>query len=113
LNSITIVGRIGKDATLKTVNDKDVAEFSLAMDTQVKGEKVTLWFDCAVWGARAKNAAQYLKKGGTIGVTGRLQPPYVKDEKAYLKVDVNDFTLPPKSESAAPPPPAAKDEIPF
>lgn len=125
MNSITIVGRIGKDAELKTVGENQVASFSLVMDHMIKGEKVPQWFDVSVWGNRARTAAQYLKKGGTVGVTGRLMPVYVSGEKAYLKVDASDFTLPPKAsggdgnDQPSPPParrappPDLDDPIPF
>jgi single-strand DNA-binding protein len=106
MNNITIAGRLTKDAQIKQVGDNNVASFSLAMDAFVKGEKVSMYFDCSVWGKRADTAEQYLKKGGAITVVGKLMPVYVKDDKAYLKVDVSDFTLPPRpsGDSDAPAP---------
>jgi len=97
MNCITITGNLTKDAELKAVGGKDVASFAIADNVSIKGEKVAIYFDCSVWGARAQVAADYLRKGGLVTVVGRLQPTYVKGEKAYHKVDVMDFTLPPRA----------------
>lgn len=113
MNSISISGRLTKDAEKKTVGDNVVTSFSLATDVFVKGEKQAMFWDCSVWGKRADTAAQYLKKGGAITVIGRLMPVYVSGEKAYLKVDVTDFSLPPRAaggddQGQASPPPARR-----
>ena len=96
MNSITITGNLTKDPEMKEVGGKDVASFAIADNVTVKGEKVAIFFDCSVWGARAAVAAKYLAKGQQVTVVGRLMPAFVKGEKAYQKVDVTDFALPPR-----------------
>lgn len=70
MNSISIPGRIGQDATTRQVGDTTVTTFSVADDQKVKGEKVTTWWNCSIWGARGQALEQYLTKGSTVCVVG-------------------------------------------
>lgn len=75
LNSVTILGNLGKDPDLKTIpSGKSVANFSLATREFVKdGQDRTEWHNIVVWDKQAENAAKYLKKGSAALVQGRLQ----------------------------------------
>lgn len=70
MNIITIAGRIGQDATTREVGDSTVTSFSVADDQKVKGEKVTTWWNCSLWGARGTALEQYLTKGSQVTVAG-------------------------------------------
>lgn len=70
MNTLTIAGRIGQDATTRQVGDSSVTSFSVADDQKVKGDKVTTWWNCSLWGARGVALEQYLTKGSTVCVTG-------------------------------------------
>lgn len=96
MNCITIVGNITKDAEVRDVAGTRVANFSIAENRKVKGEKVTTYFDCALWGARADALAPYLLKGGQVTVVGQLEPEE-RNGKAYLKVRLHDVSLPARS----------------
>ena len=54
--------------------------------------------NCSVWGKRAQTAAEYLRKGAKITITGRAKlNSYTNQEgveRVSLNVDVADFTLP-------------------
>ena len=68
--SITIVGHLGRDVTLRFTPKGDaVADFSIAASRR-KDE--TVWFRVSVWGAQAEACNQYLKKGSKALVVGRL-----------------------------------------
>lgn len=69
-----LVGNVGKDATVNTVNGKYVINFSLAhtqswLDPQGVKQSKTRWFDCAIWRTNDK-IAPYIKKGSLVYVEG-------------------------------------------
>jgi single-strand DNA-binding protein len=122
LNHITITGRLVKDAEIKFLESgNSVASFTVVHDVlDREKQKVGMFFDCSVWGKRAEVVAEYFKKGGTVSVVGKLEPVYVKDGKAYLKVNVSDFTLPPRMQGdetqggrASAPAPAPRESASF
>ena len=93
--SITAQGNIGRDPELKQVGANQVASFSLAAST---GKDETTWIECSVWGARSDVAMRFLKKGGSITVSGRAKTrAYLKKDgtaASSIELDVFDFTLP-------------------
>lgn len=71
MNLIHLAGRLGRDAEVRYTTQGDaVANFSLAVDERKKGEKVTLWVDCSLWGKLAESLAPYLLKGASVTVAG-------------------------------------------
>ena len=103
MNCITITGNITKDAEVRDVAGTRVCNFSIAENRKVKGEKVTTYYDCALWGKRGELVAPYLTKGGQVTVIGQLEPE-TRDGKTYLKVRLHDTSLPARSSQ-----PAAQD----
>ena len=96
MNTLILVGNITKDAETRQAGDSTVTGFGLAENKKIKGEAVTVFYDCAIWGDRGTKIAQYLTKGGQVTVIGELMPPRLKDGKVYLDVRVNDVSLPVK-----------------
>lgn len=93
MNSINIIGCVGKDAATKTVGAGNLAtSWSVAVDIGWGQNKETLWFACTMWGQRGEKVAQYIKQGDQIGVTGSFSVRE-HDGKTYLKIDVQDVTL--------------------
>lgn len=73
MQTITIAGRLGRDAeTRSTQNGDVVANFSVAVDTRQGREKVTTWWRCSLWGKRAEALAQYLTKGTAVAISGEF-----------------------------------------
>lgn len=107
---ITAVGNLAADPELKTIGDREVANFTLMVNKKVKGEDRTTVLRCAVWGPRAKVVDEYLTKGAQVTITGQayIETFERKDGSpgASLDVAVNDFSLPPKSR-------VAEDDMPF
>ncbi len=96
MNSITIPGRIGQDAQTKTVGDTTVTSFSVAEDRKVKGEKITIWWNCSLWGNRGTALEQYLTKGSAVCVIGEASfRQYEKDGEARVSSEcrVSEITL--------------------
>lgn len=73
-NELTLTGRLGKDPETKELSGGVlVCEFSVASGYVAKGEKKTEWTTCKAWNKTAEIAAQYLRKGSRVLVSGRKQ----------------------------------------
>lgn len=93
MKSITIAGRVGKDAELRrTQNGDAVASFSVAVDDGWGDRKTTVWFDCSIFGKRAEKVPDLIRKGTALTLVGDLGTRE-HNGKTYLTVRVNDFTL--------------------
>ena len=70
-----IIGNLGKDCVVNTVNGKNVINFTVAhtekyKDSQGNMQEKTTWVDCAYWTDRTA-VAQYLTKGKQIYAEGQ------------------------------------------
>ena len=95
MQTLIIAGTVGRDAALRQAGGKDVLNFSVAVDNgkDKSGEKrQPTWIDCALWGDRAAKLERHITKGKKLTLTGR---PTVRahEGKAYLGMDVSDFTF--------------------
>ncbi len=82
---LQVIGNLGKDALVNTVNGKSVINFTVAhterfKDAQGNQKDRTTWVDCAYWTDRTA-VAPYLKKGTQVYVDG--QP----DVRSYTTQD--------------------------
>ncbi|PZX58265.1 single-strand DNA-binding protein [Algoriphagus ratkowskyi] len=103
VNKVILVGNLGSDPEIKYLEgDNAVANFSIATTEAYKnrnGERVeqTEWHDLEMWGAQAKIAEQYLKKGSQIYVEGKLKTDKWQDEQGQnryrTKIRVLSFTM--------------------
>jgi single-strand DNA-binding protein len=69
-----IIGNLGKDCVVNTVNGKNVINFTVAhtekyKDSQGNNQEKTTWVDCAYWTDRTA-IAQYLTKGKQVYAEG-------------------------------------------
>jgi single-strand DNA-binding protein len=77
---ITLVGNLGRDPELRYLqNGTPVTNLSVATNntyTNQQGEQVkeTTWFRVSVFGKQAESASQYLTKGKSVLIEGRLKP---------------------------------------
>ena len=75
MNSVVVVGRVGRDAEIKYFESGKVkTTFSLAVgrwDSKTK-EEVTDWYNIEVWDKQAEFAGEYVKKGTQLAVEGRI-----------------------------------------
>jgi single-strand DNA-binding protein len=127
---VTAVGRLGRDAEVKTVGQNQVVEFTLACDEGFGDRKVTNWLRCSWWGNLAAKMLDHMKKGKPFIFYGNLKlRPYTdKDGNEKISPDLEvtgfDFTGAPRDEGSgggesSGPPPAAPDpsevdeEMPF
>ena len=69
-----VIGRLGKDCVVNTVNGKNVINFTVAhsekyRDSQGTNQEKTIWVDCAYWTDRTA-VSPYLVKGTQVFVEG-------------------------------------------
>lgn len=90
LNSVSLIGRLTDDQTLRFTNDgKPVGNFSVAVDTGYGDKKDTSFFSCVLFGKLAETLNQYLTKGKQIGLTGSLrQNRWEKDGQKNSRVEI-------------------------
>lgn len=73
MNKVVLIGRLGKDAEVTPFqNGKKVTKFSLATTESYGKKKETVWHSIDIWGDYGSDIAPYLKKGGQVGVEGRI-----------------------------------------
>ena len=95
-NQVTLVGNLTRDIELRrTTGGTAVTDISLAVNDRVKrdGEWVdqTTFVDITLWGRTAEVAEEYLSKGSSALISGRLQMDKWEDretgkERQKLKV---------------------------
>jgi len=79
LNKVMLIGNLGKDPEVRyTTSGTAVASFPLATSEKFKNkngewEERTEWHNVTLWGRLAEIAGEYLAKGKTVYVEGRLQ----------------------------------------
>ncbi len=79
VNKVILIGNLGRDPELRyTQGGQAVASFSIATTesfTKKSGERDerTEWHRIVAWGRTAELCAQYLSKGRTVYIEGRLQ----------------------------------------
>ncbi len=79
LNKVMLIGNLGKDPEVRyTTSGQAVASFSLATSEKFKNksgdwEERTEWHRVTLWGKQAEIAGEYLAKGKTVYIEGRLQ----------------------------------------
>jgi len=87
VNKAILVGNLGRDPEMRhTPNGQAVVNFTLATSeswTDKSGEKQerTEWHRIVVWGRTAEMCNQYLSKGRTVYVEGRIQTREWEDKE--------------------------------
>lgn len=95
LNSVQLIGRLGKDPEGKfTPTGKKVSNFSIAISNRWKNkegetQEYTEWVNVEAWGRLGEVCQEYLKKGSLVFIEGRLKTDKYEDKgenKYYTKV---------------------------
>lgn len=91
LNRVELIGNLGKDVELKyTPSGTAVAKLTLATNDRYKDkagewQDRTEWHNVVLWERLAEIAGEYLKKGGKVFVSGRLQTRSWDDKQSGQK----------------------------
>lgn len=129
MNSISLVGRTGKDPEIRFFeNGNVVCNCSLAVRKRVKGQEATDWFNLEAWGKTGELLNDYVRKGDMVAIVGQMtSDTYQKDGTNRTKwyVKVRELTLVEKKDRGATndevgtsspgmsPTPDANREVPF
>lgn len=96
VNKVILIGNLGKDPELKYLpSGRAVAEFSIATSENWKDkdgnrQEKTEWHNIVLWGRTAEVAKEYLSKGSSVYIEGRLQTRSWddKDGKKQYKTEI-------------------------
>lgn len=73
LNNITVTGRLGADAVVKTTpNGKYIMEVPIAVNTGYGDYRKTIWFKVRQFGERVNNIVGLFTKGSLVAVSGEF-----------------------------------------
>ena len=79
INSVSLIGRAGRDPEVRYFESGSVvANFAIAVNRRSKNDEPD-WINLEIWGKQAQVAADYVKKGSLIGVTGSFKLDSWKD----------------------------------
>ena len=79
INSVTLVGRAGRDPEVRYFESGTVvANLTMAVSRRNRNDEPD-WFNLEIWGKQAQVAADYVKKGSLIGITGSFKMDSWKD----------------------------------
>lgn len=87
INKVFVLGRVTADPQLRTTQSgQPVSSFGIATNRVWKDkngakQEETEFHNIVVWGRQAEIATQYLKKGATVFVEGRLQTRSWQDKQ--------------------------------
>ena len=86
------MGRLARDPECRYIDDRKVANFTLAVDRGRKnanGEREADFLDCAAWGRTADFVQEWFTKGMMAIVVGRLQTRRWEDRNGNKRVSVS------------------------
>lgn len=91
VNKVILIGNLGRDPELRyTAGGTAVANFTVATTENWTGktgqrEERTEWHRIVAWGRTAELCAQYLAKGRTVYVEGRIQSREWEDKEGQKR----------------------------
>lgn len=101
--NITIVGNVGKDPEQKDGKAGPMAKFSVGVSTRRDAE--TQWYNVTAFGKTAEVVMKYVRKGGSVLISGGLQARTYQDKqgatKVSLDVDARELVMLGKKDDAA------------
>ena len=90
---MTICGKLGRDAELRSTNSGDqVCSFSVAVDQRNGRDKTTNWYRVSIWGKRGEVLQQYLTKGAAVTVVGEFSVSEYEG-KTQLNIRASEIAL--------------------
>jgi single-strand DNA-binding protein len=128
VNKVILIGNLGKDPELRyTPSGQAVATFSIATtekwrDKDGQTQEKTEWHNIVVWGRQAELANEYLKKGRSVYLEGKIQTRSYDDKEGvkryFTEIVVNRMQFIGSrpdgagSQGASAPPPEEPPDIP-
>ena len=95
MEKTTIIGNIGKDASVSNTNGRNAVNFTVAVNKSYKDKDnnkmtVTNWYSCTRWfnANESTDVVKYLLKGTQVYVEGNLQPTMYKNKDNQAAIDL-------------------------
>ena len=85
---LSILGNLGRDAEVKTINDKQYMSFSVASTEKKNNEECTTWV--SVLYPHQEALLPYLKKGQQVFVSGRMSAKLFQNQNSF-GIDISVF----------------------
>lgn len=83
INVVTLVGRVGADPEVKYFESGTVVcNLTLAVRRRSSRDDKPDWFNLELWGKNAEVAANYVRKGSLIGISGALKLDHWQDRSS-------------------------------
>lgn len=103
-NKVILMGNLTRDPEVRTTpSGQSVANFSIAVNRTWKGQdgntqEAVSYIDCVAWGKTGEIIAQYMQKGRSLLVSGRLDQRSWDDKetgqkRSKVEVVVEDFNF--------------------
>lgn len=93
MNSVTIIGRLGKDPETRSVGNTQVTKFSVATGYKKSdGTQHTDWHQVEAWNKTSEIAQKYLKKGDQVALQGEIRYSQ-KDDRYFTSIVANRIEL--------------------
>ncbi len=104
VNKVILIGNVGKDPTVRYVDGKPVAEFSLATTERARTTSAgatiperTEWHNIVMWGKHAEFAEKYIRKGTMLYIEGKLRTRIWEDrntiKRSITEIHVESFDI--------------------
>jgi single-strand DNA-binding protein len=79
---VQVAGNLGKDPETRfTPSGQKVTTFSIACNQRKGQQDITTWVRITVWGDRFDKFISFLKKGSSVIVSGKMNPPNMYTDK--------------------------------
>jgi len=94
LNKVQIIGNLGRDPEMRyTPSGSAVTNFTVAVNRPRRAQDgsttdETEWFRVVLWDKLAETASEFLRKGRTVYIEGRLQSRKYTDKDGVEKTSV-------------------------
>ena len=66
-----LVGRLTRDAVVKSIGDRQVLEFGIATSEKLKDKEEVIFHNVSLWGTNMDKFATFLTKGKAVEVDGK------------------------------------------
>ncbi|MDE6207233.1 MAG: single-stranded DNA-binding protein [Muribaculaceae bacterium] len=110
MNKVILCGNVGVDPTMRMVENRPMAAFTLATTERRRGRDadgkaielppLTEWHHIVMWGTAAEYAEKYIRTGSKLLVEGKLRTRRWTDRNALehsrTEIHVDSFELLPK-----------------
>ena len=96
MQTINLIGFVGRDPEKKEVHGRHFWQFSLGVTVRQKKEEHSQWYDVSIWDPTLDGMMEKIKKGNHLSVIGPLGLPYVytgKDGSPKVKMSVRGCSL--------------------